>query len=522
MPIYRYITSQTAGGNDDPSQVFYQNQYVNYYYNDITSILQFNVPQYVTYGGTRDYYGQDPYAIFTSFKRPYFRYLFNGNTESLSGNTKIFHEIYRLSNSDYSRFIGFREENTIVDSETIEDNFQDITYNTDGTSSSSTKKSIRSTQKTNNIFQKNYALTSDDICNILSEPILTLSAQTSGITLPNYDLYPDQYYKKLGSTKKEMFEDRGQYFINTYFVFDWVDDNEYYDYQSLDSDGTVLSDEVPQTRTLNTSGEYHIITGGSFVGCVVRGNFFTYFTVPNKPKLEEPIISGSLQTFSPIIHFSNINDGDESVLQVSYNTADTGFTGTIFTYKFNKDVENDIQKISAPLKTNSNFSYRVGNVKTLTNIFGIKNSIITFTDPLTGTTQVNPASIYVVSEVDSPNEEDLPIFITPPSLTPEYPTGDIVFSGKVTGSVVTGATIQLLYPDGTIVTTPTDTSGNFVFTELVSGTYILTTIYRGYKTDVRSISLTESTYLTYKITWVWGNEYDTFVDFGDELFGNYI
>lgn len=522
MPINRYIRTQTAGGNNDPSQVFYQNRFIDYYENESSSIFAFDVPQYTTIGGTKDYYIQDPYAIFTSFVRPYFRFIFNGNTSSLSGNTKIFHEVYKLSNNDYSKFSEFNQLNSTITEDVITETLDDSQTDENGVFSTTQKTTTKTSQKLTNNFLRGASLTADQIFEKLSSPVVVFSANTSGITLPYYDFYPDQYYKQLGSYKQELFEDRSQYFINTYFVFDWDKNNDYFDFNTIDLEGNIISEPYPEVEELNNTEEAHIITGGSFFGYTVRGRFFTYFTVPNKPKFEQPIVSGSINTFSPIIYFSNIEDGDESVMQVSYNTADTGFTGTIFTYKFEKDITQEIQRVSAPIKTNSSFAYRIGNVKNFTNIFGVKNSIITFTDPLTATTQSNPASIYVLSEVDSPNVGNLPIFVTPPSLTPESPTGDYVLSGKVTGSLVSGATIQLQYPDGTIVTTPTDTSGNFLFTELVAGVYNMTTIYRGYKTDTRSVNITDSSYITFKISPVWGNAYETFGYLGSEIFGNYI
>lgn len=519
MPVYKYTRTQTAGADSDSSQVFQQNKFIDYHYSLVIP-FSFDVPQYTTYGGTYDYYGQNSNAIFTSFNKPYIRFVFTGNTHSLSGNSLITHEVYKLSNQKYSNLLKTVSENSSSGIDSTTRTIDTIREDSNGNSISEHQE-IKESLSKGSYKSNDVGLYSKDIlCLTLSEPMIVYSAQTSGITLPYYDFYPDVYYKKNGSNKESLFEDKGQYFINSYFSFNWNKDLEYTDQISLD--GGLIYSTYESNITLNTSSPVHEITGGTLQGCGVRGRFFTYLTIPNKPKFEEPIMSGQQDTFSPIVYFSNTEDGDEHVLQVCYNVSDSGFTGTIFSYKFDRDTDQSIQKISVPLKSNSNFSYRVGNIKSFVNLFDVKNSIVSFTDILTGTTQLNPVSFYVCSEVDSVLTGEMPICVSPPTLTPEFPSGDFVLSGMVHGSVVTGATVHLTYPDGTLASTTTDSIGNFQFIELPNGVYSIATSYRGYKDDSRLLQITGNTFYEYYITTLAGNIYDTVGYLGDNILGNYI
>ena len=57
----------------------------------------------------------------------------------------------------------------------------------------------------------------------------------------------------------------------------------------------------------------------------------------------------------------------------------------------------------------------------------------------------------------------------------------------------------------------TDTSGYFSFTGLDSGTYTLTTNYRGYVQDIRSVNITGDTGIAYEIQMSWDNIYDKWI-----------
>ena len=271
----------------------------------------------------------------------------------------------------------------------------------------------------------------------------------------------------------------------------------------------------------------------------VAGNYFTYFTVPDKPVLEYPIMSGQLSTFTPEFIWSNGDSADSFILQVDYNTSDTGFTGTVYNYPIEKVVENaklatatstfesksyasqkTLYTYQASVRSNSNFIYRIGNSKELIDIFNVRRVVVTFSEYYSATTQAQPIRTYVLSESDSPYVMDIAGLLVPPSLDYESPDiGAFILSGTVSGSTVTGATMQLaLYPNSNFITTTTDLFGSYSFSGLAAGTYTLTTNYRGYLQDVRTINLSSDTTLGFKLKLLWGNSVDTWGKMASESY----
>ena len=86
--------------------------------------------------------------------------------------------------------------------------------------------------------------------------------------------------------------------------------------------------------------------------------------------------------------------------------------------------------------------------------------------------------------------------------------GSIVLSGLITGSIVSAATLSLTSPSYTANTT-TDLLGNYIFTGLTADSYMLTTVYRGYKTYVQPVTVVSSETLNYRIEIQWDNNYET-------------
>lgn len=111
MPIFRQIRFQTSGTKDSVSQVFYNNLYADSepVKTSFTSILK---PKFTTYGGTLNYYAQDPNAIFTNLVRPPIRFVFSANTGSLTGYSYFIHEIFRI---DYETFRLYGDNQIQVD-----------------------------------------------------------------------------------------------------------------------------------------------------------------------------------------------------------------------------------------------------------------------------------------------------------------------------------------------------------------------------------------------------------------------
>jgi hypothetical protein len=117
-------------------------------------------------------------------------------------------------------------------------------------------------------------------------------------------------------------------------------------------------------------------------------------------------------TFTPTFNFSNVEDGDRFVLQVTYDMTDTGFTNTSaysgVTDYFREKTENSLEqtvdtitqgvvgsertvslktrRINAPIRSNSLFLYRIGNVKSIMSIFDVEQTTINFSSYYTGAT----------------------------------------------------------------------------------------------------------------------------------------
>jgi hypothetical protein len=384
------------------------------------------------------------------------------------------------------------------------------------------------------------------IKNLLTNPVLTITATTSGISSDTYILFLDEYQKSIGGFQQQMYEDYAQYFITTQFVFDRELYVDLYDFCQIDSNKNIVPVDVQQYFQESTPIESYVIPSGTFSGFTVYGNFFTYFLIPNKPKWETPYVTGQLNTFSPMFLWSNTDDGDSYLLQITYSTGSSqSFSGTVYSYPIDKASSNlsteemlnlptgdwsiaqkatqTVREYSVPLAYGQTFWYRIGNVKELTNMFGVKQKVITFSDEASATTTLSSYAGQVYVQADSPHVADLSTIVYP-----EYLDGGVTLpptyslSGTVSGSVVTGATIILLYPTSSYVTTTTDLFGNYLFTQLNAGTYGIGVSYRGYQTinplSYPIIITGNTTAPPIVLDWVWGNTWDTWGDLGDHHF----
>jgi hypothetical protein len=68
--------------------------------------------------------------------------------------------------------------------------------------------------------------------------------------------------------------------------------------------------------------------------------------------------------------------------------------------------------------------------------------------------------------------------------------------------------MQLIYPNASFVTMPTDSVGYFEFNDLEEGIYTLNTTYRGYAADSRPIVLSSDIDILVEIKIQWDNIYD--------------
>jgi hypothetical protein len=522
----RYYT--TVGDNNSSMQAFYNNYWAQSYDGNVPVFAQ-TIPTYTTIGGTNDYYGQNPLSIFTNLAHPFIRYTFTGSTSAITTITKIVHKVYKI---EYQTFKNFQINQPTIDVQT-EIKSKNPTSPVDSTYSQRTGQKLGSNPQINFIRAYDQPLAQEDaklLQPLLDEPYETYTTSTSGITTNIYDFYPDQYSKKLGQLKEELFEDKGQYFIETEFSFE-IDKGLNYENYYTYVDGQLTEQAWNDKVNFTTTDPVHTITEGDFTGLDVRGAYFTYFTVPDKPQLEYPVVEGVLTTFAPEFFWSEGESADEYLIQIAYNTGDTSFSGTIFNYPISKNEQNRhfaeskiklptsefstnkaIRSASIPLKGNaSSFLYRVGNVKYMENIFGVRQFVVTFSDTKSAKTQTEAVRTFVRVQSDSRYTRNIAAYTVPESLLAESPLAEYSLSGYVSGSIVTGATMQLIYPNLAFVTTTTDLTGYYEFGQLEDGLYALATNYRGYAEDIRNIYISGDTSLNVELQIRWDNTYDKWI-----------
>lgn len=573
MPIEREIRFVTAGNSNTTSQVFYNN-----YLADSTPVetdyFSFYKPGYYTYGGTLDYLSQDPFAIFTNLIKPPIRFKFTSHTESLTGDSYFIHEIYKLDYDTYKLY----SDNQIANSQKVnnsisKNNKESAPLNSiDLNNSNGVKFGNNEIPVPEKLFGQ--SLTSSDkntIQSYFDSPFITFTAATSAITGNVYDLFLDEYVKNLGEYKSQLFKNKGQYFINTKMVFNINLGKDYTDFYTLNTSiksgvttftavtaisvvtgatgpitivtgvttqtaataffsQNVLTSEWNNTQNIISSNNIdYKISSGPFTGTIVRGNYFSYFEVPDKPSMEYPIMQGQLSTFTPEFRWSNGDRADSFLMQINYNTVDTGFTGSsVINYPVEKNEKNEktiknrlkdptietetektIYFFQVPMKSNKQFIWRVGNSVELIDIFNVRRNVVTFSEYYSATSQSEAIRTYVVSESDSPFIEHVAGFDTPPSLDYESEVAEYILNGTISGSTVTGATVQLTYPNSAYTISMTDSGGTYSFSGLQSGMYTLTTDYRGYQQDIRTINITSNTTENFKLHLIWGNNVDT-------------
>lgn len=532
MSIIREIRFETSGNKDSVSQVFCNNLYAESE-PVVTTFSSLLKPKFTTYGGTLDYYSQDPYAIFTNLVRPPIRFVFSANTAALTGESYFIHNIYRI---DYETFKLYGDNQIdskvqVVNKEQSESLLGNVPKNLRETTS------LTRTINGNNLIKEpekyfGQPLTKNDLAKIqsfLTTPIITITASTAYITGNFYDLNIDQFIKRSGKFKTELFLDKAQYFIDTHLVTFADIKKDYSDFSTLSGNKIIKSSWINKIELNSTNSYPYTINKGLFSGITLSGNYFTYFIVPDKPVFEYPIPSGNLTTFTPEFRWSNGDNADSFILQINYDVKDVEFTGNLmFNYMVPKNEKNlkvsrsrikfpdsefesekAIYTFQVPVKSAKAFIYRVGNSKEIIDIFNVRRNVITFSDIFTANSQDSPIKIYVETETDSPFVPSVSEPIRPPSLDYESPISLFNLQGTISGSIVTGATIQLTYPNSSFITATTDSTGFFYFSGLSSGNYTITTSYRGYESVVKTINIFNNTSYGFDIQTLWDNPYDT-------------
>lgn len=386
IPLLRQF--RTAGDNEGPAHVFFNNNYVierSIDQGPITYVL----PAFSSNTGTYDYYGSAPSSIFVIYTRPTLSLLFTANTSVFTADTRlhgVLNEIHKVRNEDILAYRARRDDAS---------------------------------------WQK--------VADSISTPIVSYSAATSAITSSHtLSILPDQFVKPQDGYTEEIFSDRDEYFVNVRFVFEITGSTTgntttstgatsamtatTLTVNTLDENGVIRSRPWTASTTVISNDTRALITSGSWSGMTTYGLFFTCFTPPSKPQVKFPLVTTGITengTFTPTFNFSNVEDGDRFVLEVTYDMTDTGFTNTnafsgrtqYFREKTADSLEQAVDKsntvdlagaeltmtlrtrrINAPIRPNSLFLYRVGNIKTLTNLFDVEQTIINYSTYFSGAT----------------------------------------------------------------------------------------------------------------------------------------
>ena len=359
MSINKQIVSSTIGENNGVSQVFLQNTIPNIF-EPKSEPKPFHVPMFSLKGATFNYYEQVIDGISVNINNSKtLNYNYTANTSSFSSITRTIYDIYKVEFSTYNQV------------------FQSFNYLGEEILPSS-GQTIAATGET---------LTKESIGSLLSTPLISLYDTGSTITTPLYNLTLPSVVKPLDEFSQSLLTDKSQYFVDTRYEFPLERDKTLGGYQIL-SEGvatnitlTGLSEDG--NFLLQTSRNSEVINKGIFSGLTVHGALFTYFIAPQKPNIDvlsdEPSVQGQLDTFSPIFSFNNVSDGDYYRLQVTYDIDDVRFTAsTVFDIQKQEGEPEFIRTFSTPLSPDSNFLYRVGNTKEITNVFGVKQNVTTW------------------------------------------------------------------------------------------------------------------------------------------------
>lgn len=447
--IRRFITS---GQQDGFVQTFYNNNFVVQNMSD-SSPNVYDIPEFSSSSGTLAFYDQDDLnSIFAIYAKPYIRVNFSGNTSIFTGDSRFRKFVVDLYKIDYPSLSEHRNNSTIDGYKSILKKIQTpiFSYSADspftywqfydnfyldgnvGFSSLTETHNFQSGDTvivyqhegfTNPQYEGEHTISAvtDSYSFVTNTPwggdtpieggrVILSSVISSGIT---YDFYPSQFYKPKNQYTQLVFEDRSQYFFNISYLFQNTG-NTFLSTYNLSGSDDIIPFAYSASTFVSTVGQTQTITQGEWSGNTCFGLFFTCFTPPNKPIIEFPFPptgETSRATFTPIFNFSNIEDGDRYVFQLTYNMADSGFTETSdisgkTSYYFEKDeviaeemiektnqvevgsessTSKKIRRFSAPIKPGLSYWYRIGNIKNIIDIFNVKREIINFSDTYSAT-----------------------------------------------------------------------------------------------------------------------------------------
>lgn len=511
--IRKEIRSQSTGNENSVAQAFSQNYFQKI--NPVrTTVFNFETPVYSIEQASYDYYSQNRDALsFNLNNGKQYVMVFSGNTSSLSGITTVNHELHRIKYEDY------------------------VAASLNSNSSAYT----------------------ENIINSLISPMVIFTENASGSTGVYANLVGNRYtftfpiqVKPTGTYTLDLFYDKAQYFINTKFAFPKPVDitvGQIQTYSGSSAESIVTIQEYPTStyEWLSSSLGSKIISGDTpFSGLTAPGAFFTYFVPPQKPNLNvgggnstNPV-RGNLTTFSPTWNFANVDDGDFYKLQITYDITDYTFSSSnVATFPINKQANYGdaefVVTFSKPLTPNVDFLYRIGNTKEIINIFGVKQSLTTWTDyisartandgrfNLSGTTYKNYVWDGDYDFVLSGMTGGTMISGVTLELSSLYTNSsiDIFVDSKADSSIFTPINVNL--SDGStntgggnvVSTVVSDAYGHFDFGRIDGGVYTLRVIppaqYIDYfNVQVITINIGADTDLTIILSILWGN---TVLDF---------
>jgi hypothetical protein len=373
---------RTAGDEDSTIQSFFNNNFL-FNRSQENEPLEYSIPQVSAATGTYNLYGQDPKSILAMYGRPNFPMVFTSNTSVFTADTRfvrMYHNIYKIDSEDVYKYY-------------------------------------------KNPTEKQYEIIKNKIVNsYVSYTALSSSLATISSTTSTYNLYPSQFDKAVGGFTQELFSDRSQYFLDTRFVFSTTGSAYSEAFTYSDDTENIIPFNYSNSGFFDTGIYSQQITKGPWSGNTANGMFFVCFQPPNKPIVEFPF-PDSANTFTPTFNFSNVEDGDEFFLQVTYTMTDSGFTQTtgVTSYSRQKTVDNIEQivdktnqnvvgqdsttskrtrRINASLFPNSQYWYRIGNVKGIVDVFGGKKEIVTYSEPYSAITD---SRFNIETFVDSNN-----------------------------------------------------------------------------------------------------------------------